>query len=381
MAVTSTGRDILQQILEHTPLVGDIRTKSPLAYGATRGATEVVNMLQMAVAESYINGLEVPDSVLRALFDSCMPVLFKYFPALLAPYEWVLQETEQVAEGAKDLMKIQYDLPQGMLNRMLGDWPLIYPKYSMALWENGAANLEQAQMQMIDDMIEKLEIQDGDHILDFGCGWGCVPNYILSRFPNVRVTGLNLSQHQCDYMRQKMQDPESYLSSDRFTLVEGDLNAARFSEKFDKILSVGVFCHVGNITQAFRKLASFLTPGGKFFLHIITVRTPNNISSVYTHKYIFPHGRYWSFDAIPAFNQDFTTVKRWYMNGINYSKTFATWLQNFDDSYSDVRHLNYGIDPDKFRRIWRFYLIWFVCNFASCDGEINGNGQFLMVHS
>jgi hypothetical protein len=95
----------------------------------------------------------------------------------------IIRETGPLAEGSKELMKIQYDLPQAMLNRMLGDGNLIYPKYSMGLWEKGAANLEQSQMHMIDDMIEKLGIQDGDNILDFGCGWGCVPNYILSRFP------------------------------------------------------------------------------------------------------------------------------------------------------------------------------------------------------
>ncbi len=376
---TSTSTE--QDIQRHIPVIGDISTKSPLAYQATRGVVEVVNMVQMAIAESYINGLEVPDSVLRSLFETCMPIFFKYFPSLLAPYEWVLEETDHVAEGSRELMKLQYDLPQGMLNRMLGNGQLIYPKYSMGLWEKGALNLEQSQMHMIDDIIEKLDIQDGDNVLDFGCGWGCVPNYILSKFPNVRFTGLNLSHEQCEYMRQKMQDPKSYLSSGRFTLVEGDLNEARFEEKFDKILSVGVFCHVGNLTHAFRKLASFLKPEGKFFLHIITVRTPNNISSAYTHKYIFPHGRYWSFDTLPTFNKDFKTVNRWYLNGMNYSKTFATWLQNFDDSYNDIKHLNYGIDPAKFRRIWRFYLIWFVANFASCDGEINGNGQFLMVHT
>ena len=52
-----------------------------------------------------------------------------------------------------------------MLNRMLGDWKLIYPKYSMGLWQKGAVNLEQSQMHMIDDMIEKLDIRDGDNIL------------------------------------------------------------------------------------------------------------------------------------------------------------------------------------------------------------------------
>ncbi len=365
----------------HIPVIGDIHDKSPLAYRATRGAVEVANAAQMAFAEAYINGVELPDSALRLFFNTCMPIIFKHLPALLTPYEWVLRETDQLAEGSKDLMKIQYDLPQGMLNRMLGDGKRIYPKYSMGLWEKGAANLEQSQMHMIDDMIEKLEIQDGDDILDFGCGWGCVPNYILSRFPNCRFTGLNLSHKQCEYMRQKMQDPQSYLSSGRFTLVEGDLNETQFEKQFDKILSVGVFCHVGNLTRSFRKLASFLKPGGKFFLHIITVRTPNNISSVYTHKYIFPHGRYWSFDSIPTYDKDFRTVERWYLNGMNYSKTLARWLQNFDDSYPVVKDLDYGISSIKFRRIWRLYLIWFISNFASCDGEINGNGQFLMVHA
>ncbi|MBD1926886.1 class I SAM-dependent methyltransferase [Trichocoleus sp. FACHB-90] len=376
-----TSTSVLENIEKYIPLVGDVNIKTPLAYKTSRGAVKVVNAAQMAVAEAYINGFEVPDAVLRSLFDTFMPILFKYFPSLLAPYDWVLKETDHLAEGSRDLMKLQYDLPQAMLNTMLGDGKLIYPKYSMALWEKGAANLEQAQMQMIDDVIEKLEIKDGDNILDFGCGWGCVPNYILSKFPNVKFTGINLSHEQCEYMRGKMQDPESYLSSGRFTLYEGDLNDAFFDTKFDKILSIGVFCHVGNLTKAFQKLASFLKEDGKVFIHIITVRTPNNISSVYTHKYIFPHGRYWNFDAVPSHNKDLKTIERWYLNGYNYSTTFANWLKNFDDNQATNKELDYGIEYAKFRRIWRFYLLWFVRNFACCNGEYNGNGQFLLTHA
>lgn len=376
-----TSTPLLENIHKHIPLTGDVHQKSPLAYQATRGAVTAVNTLQMAVAEAYINGLEVPDSVLCSLFDTFMPIFFRYFPSLLAPYEWVLKETDHLAEGARDLMKLQYDLPQAMLNTMLGDSPLIYPKYSMGLWEKGAIDLEQSQMQMIDQVIEKLDIKDGDHILDFGCGWGCVPNYILSKFPNVKFTGLNLSHEQCEYMRHKMQDSKSYLSSGRFTLHEGDLNDAEFETKFDKILSIGVFCHVGNLTNAFRKLASFLKDDGQVFIHIITVRTPNNISSAFTHKYIFPHGRYWNYDAVPSHNQDLKTIQRWYINGHNYSKTFATWLKNFDDNQATVKNLDYGMDYARFRRIWRFYLLWLGRNFASCEGECNGNGQYLMVRA
>jgi cyclopropane-fatty-acyl-phospholipid synthase len=118
-----------------------------------------------------------------------MPILFTHFSSLLAPYEWVLDETDHLAEGSRESMKVQYDRPQAMLNRMLGDGNLIYPKYSMGLWQKGAINLEQAQMRMIDDMNEKLDIRDGDNILDFGCGWGCVPNYVMSRFSQCPVYG------------------------------------------------------------------------------------------------------------------------------------------------------------------------------------------------
>ena len=376
-----TSTNAFPVIHKHLPIVGDINLKSPLAYKATRLMAGAFNATQMVMAEAYINGLEIPDSLMRSLLHTSFPILFKHAPSLLAPYEWVLNESDHVAESSRELMKIQYDLPQAMLNEMIGDWPVIYPKYSMGLWENGATDLEQSQIQMLDQVIEKLAIVDGDHILDFGCGWGCVPNYIMSKFPNVRFTGLNLSHEQCEYVRQKMQDPTSYLSSGRFTLHEGDLNAAQFAEKFDKILSIGVFCHVGNLTNAFQKLASFLKSDGKVFIHIITARIPNNMSSGFTHKYIFPHGRYWNYDAVPNCNRDLKTINKWYMNGINYHKTFAAWLQRFDDSQEIVKSLEYGIDYAKFRRIWRFYLLMLGTVFSVCDGEYNGNGQYLLTHS
>jgi cyclopropane-fatty-acyl-phospholipid synthase len=374
-----TSTSLFSDIHKHVPIVGDITLKSPFAYRATRLIAGALNLTQMAFAEAYINGLEIPDSVLCAIMDSSMSILFKHFPSLMAPYEWVLNESDHLAESSRELMKLQYDLPQAMLNPMLGDWDVIYPKYSMGLWENGAIDLEQSQMHMIDQVIERLAIVDGDHILDFGCGWGCVANYIMSKFPNVRFTGLNLSHEQCEYMRGKMNDPQSFLSKGRFTLHEGDFNEAQFAEKFDKIISIGFFCHVGNLTNAFQKLASFLKSDGKVFIHIFTVRTPNNISSGFTHKYIFPHGRYWNYDAVPNCNRDLQTIDRWYINGKNYQKTFAAWLQRFDESQEVVKSLDYGMDYAKFRRIWRFYLLFLGTAIGSCDGEYNGNGQYLMT--
>jgi cyclopropane-fatty-acyl-phospholipid synthase len=375
------SKHLFPAVNEYIPSGSESVAKTSISYQTTRLMASAFNATQMALAEAYINGAEIPDPVLRSAFQVAMPILFKSAPGLVAPYEWVLEESDRLAESSPELMKVQYDLPQAMLNQMLGDWQVIYPKYSMGWWEDGATDLETSQMHMLDRVIERLEIVDGDNILDFGCGWGCVPNYIMSKFPNVRFTGLNLSHQQCEYMRDKMQDPQSFLSSGRFTLIEGDLNQVEFAEKFDKILSIGVFCHVGNLTNAFQKLSSFLKDNGKVLIHIITARLPNNMSSGFTHKYIFPHGRYWNHDAIPSHDRDLKTIDRWYLNGLNYHYTMTAWLQRFDEAQASIKLLDYGMDYARFRRIWRFYLIMLGTIFATCDGEYNGNGQYLMTHA
>lgn len=370
-----------QDIQKHIPLVGDVNIKSPLAYQVTRTTINLFNALQMAGAEAYINGLEVPDAVLKSLFSTSATSIYKYFPSLLVAYDWISKESEKLAEGSRELMQIQYDLPEEMFSLMLGEGKLIYPKYTMALWEKGASNLEQAQMHMLDDVIEKAGIKDGDEILDLGCGWGSASHYILSKFPNSKVTALNLSHEQCEYMRKKMQDPQSQLSSGRFTLHEQDFNEAKFGTKFDKILAVGLFEHIGNLTQSFKNLASFLQDDGKVFIHIITSSLHQNITHPFIQQYIFPNMRVWSYDAIPNFNQDLKTINKWYLNGANYSKTLKSWLNNFDENQGKIKDLNYGMSYTKFRRIWRLYLMLCIAHFEGCDGKILGNGQYLMVHA
>jgi cyclopropane-fatty-acyl-phospholipid synthase len=75
------------------------------------------------------------------------------------------------------------------------------------------------------------------------------------------------------------------------------------------------------------------------------------------------------------------TVKRWYINGYNYYKTLDAWLNRFDESQNQVRYLDYGMNYAKFRRIWRFYLLMLGTIFSSCDGEYNGNGNYLLTHA
>ena len=91
--------------------------------------------------------------------------------------------------------------------------------------------------------------------------------------------------------------------------------------------------------------------------------------------------RVWSYDVIPKINTDLKTINRWYLNGANYSKTLRNWLMNFDQNQAKVTDLNYGMSYAKFCRMWRFYLLLCIAHFEGCNGEILGNGQYLLVRA
>jgi cyclopropane-fatty-acyl-phospholipid synthase len=101
-----TSTNVFPGIQKHIPIMGDMNLKSPIAYKATRLMARVFNATQMALAEAYINGLEIPDSVFRALVHTSMPILFQHAPGLLAPYEWVLKRNFQHTNELKDTQSL-----------------------------------------------------------------------------------------------------------------------------------------------------------------------------------------------------------------------------------------------------------------------------------
>jgi len=342
-------------------------------------ALKIANAVGTIAAVAYINGLEIPDSLCFKILKNSLAIAYQKFPSLLITYDWVAKESDLIAEGSQELMDIQYNLSGELFKLILGESQLMYPKYSMALWDKGALNLEQAQIAMLEDLIAKVGIQDGDEILDLGCGWGSAANYILQKFPNARVTGLNLSYEQCKYIRQHINNSNNSFSWDRFTLCEVDLNQIVFAHKFDKIISIGAFERVENLTKSFEKVASFLKPEGKVLIDIISTRLPNNIWSPFIQKYIFSYARVWQYDVIPNCNKHLKTVNRWYINGLNYARTLRAWLENFDRNQDIIKTLDFGQDYAKFRRIWRFYLILCAAYFEAGEGQFLGNGQYLMI--
>jgi len=175
-------------------------------------------------------------------------------------------EGDAITEQSSELMTVHYDMPVELFENFLGK----SMKYSMGLWEQGAANLEEAQEAMLTDLCRKAEIEDGHAILDIGCGFGSFAVHALQAFPKSTVHGLTLSKVQADYIRQKQAEPGHPLNTERFKLIEADFNTVEFEPVYDRVISIGVF----DLRMALEKVSKVLKPGGTCFLHYIVFFQP-----------------------------------------------------------------------------------------------------------
>lgn len=286
-------------------------------------------------------------------------------------------ESAALAEHSDELMALHYNLPAALFTHFLG--PTM--KYSMGLWSPGVTTLEQAQRAMMDDLCDKGELVDGQRILDLGCGFGSFAVHLLRRFPNVQVTGLTLSQTQVDTIRQRSAEPGNPLGSNRFTLVQGDFNDVAFDEKFDRVLSIGVFEHVTNMPGALERVCSFLDPDGLALLHYIVYRRPLNRMRGGKGKklighYIFPGGKTWFDEEIFKYSDQLQVLRNWYLNGQNYRKTLECWLANFNANLPAIRQET--VLQERQLKLWDLYFRVCISVFNSNRGNFYGNGQYLL---
>jgi cyclopropane-fatty-acyl-phospholipid synthase len=286
-------------------------------------------------------------------------------------------ETAEIAEFSRELMRVHYDMPEPLFVHMLG--PTM--KYSMALWDRGARTLEEAQSDMLADACDKAGVQDGDTVLDLGCGFGSLAAYVLEKFPRAKVTGLTLSRTQAGYIRERQAQAGHVLNTPRFELVEGDFNEVDFSARFDRVLSLGVFEHISNLTAALAKVRRFLRPEGTLFLHYI-VYLPARAGETavrqnsFIQRHIFPGGRVYAFNELDRHPEDCGLRASWYLPGTNYKRTLDCWLGNFLQHRAAIAR-EAGLDK-RTMRLWELYLRASEANFAAAGGWAFGNGQYLL---
>jgi cyclopropane-fatty-acyl-phospholipid synthase len=234
-----------------------------------------------------------------------------------------------------------YDIGNDLFEHML-DKRMIY---SCGYWKE-AQTLDQAQEKKLDLVCRKLGLEPGMRVLDVGCGWGGTARFLSERC-GVEVVGITVSREQTRLARETCRDLPVQIRLEDYRNLDGE---------FDRILSIGMFEHVGprNYATFMGKMKQLLNrEDGLFLLHTIGANQECRAINAWTNRYIFPNGHIPSPGQITsAMERDFV-LEDWQNFGADYDRTLMCWYRNFDDSWQ-VLNGHYG---DRFYRMWKYFLL------------------------
>lgn len=233
-------------------------------------------------------------------------------------------------------------------------------QYSCAYWADGVTTLEQAQIAKMNHIAAKLNLKPGSRVLDIGCGWGGLALH-LHKVTGATIHGISLSKEQIGYARawaarEGVGDHVTFGLTD-YRDVTG---------KFDAIVSVGMFEHVGtpNFPTFFRQCHNLLEPHGVMLLHTIGRAGPPNITDDFTRKYIFPGG------YIPSLSETMEAVEpnKLMLADLeilrrHYAPTLRAWFDRCVANHDRIVELF----DEKFYRMWLFYLAGAATAFEHAD--------------
>ncbi|WP_273819723.1 C17 cyclopropane fatty acid synthase CfaB [Pseudomonas asplenii] len=241
--------------------------------------------------------------------------------------------------------------------------------YSCAYFERDDASLEEAQQAKFRHLCRKLRLQPGEYLLDVGCGWGGLARFAAREF-GVKVFGITLSKEQLALARERV---IAEGLQDKVDLQLLDYRDLPQDGRFDKVVSVGMFEHVGhaNLQQYSNILFGAVREGGLVMNHGITARHVDGRpvgrgAGDFIDRYVFPNGELPHLSMISAFvSEAGLEVVDVESLRLHYARTLNIWSQRLEGNLEAAGKLV----PDKALRIWRLYLAG--CAYAFEKGWIN----------
>ncbi|EPH95563.1 Cyclopropane-fatty-acyl-phospholipid synthase [Enterococcus faecalis 13-SD-W-01] len=325
---------------------------------------DITNNASLALGEAYMSKKIEIDGSIQALINDA----YRQSDSFLRGknyLKWLPKKEKHTKKRNKEDIHSHYDLGNDFYEMWLD--PTL--TYSCAYFKTPEDTLEQAQINKVHHILDKLFIKEGDSLLDIGCGWGTLMFTAIKEY-GAKATGITLSQEQFDYINQKIK--EEHLE-DRCNVLLMDYRELK-GETFDHITSVGMFEHVGseNLEEYFGVVQKALKPKGTALIHGIS-RQQGGASNAWIDKYIFPGG------YIPGVTElvghitenqlqliDMESLRR------DYQMTLEKWTENFHKVKQQV------IDSkgEEFYRMWDLYLQACAASFESSNIDVV---QYLLV--
>src|SRR6266481_3196234 len=319
-------------------------------FATTQTERRILLNPELALGEAYVDGTFVVEhgdiaGVLAILLDQP-----DVLPHWAKPQWWMRYLIRHVRqfnppERARDNVAHHYDI-DGRLYSLFLDAD---KQYSCAYFETPDVDLDDAQLAKKRHLAAKLLIGHGNRVLDIGSGWGGLGLY-LAEMTGANITGITLSTEQLAVSNARAAEKNLAASAKFFLEDYRDI-----SGPFDRIVSVGMFEHVGVdfYETYFRQCAELLTDDGVMLLHSIGRSNGPDVTSPWTTKYIFPGGYIPALsEVIPAIERSGLLVCDIEILRLHYAETLKAWRERFMARREEAVRLY----DERFARMWEFYL-------------------------
>ncbi|MDI7776107.1 cyclopropane-fatty-acyl-phospholipid synthase family protein [Asticcacaulis sp. EMRT-3] len=272
-----------------------------------------------------------------------------------------------------------YELPPEFFALTLGT----QRKYSCCLYPDDSTTLDEAETLALDETCEHAGLNDGQDILELGCGWGSLSLHMAENFPQSRIVSVSNSHSQRGYIVEQAKQR----GLNNLTVITADMNDFNVDLRFDRVVSVEMFEHMSNWRALLQRTRGWLKPDGRLFLHVFTHRS---------HSYRFHHddpadwiGRYFFTGGImPAhdlphrFGDLYAVEAEWRWSGQHYQRTALDWLERFDTEHAAITPILrsvYGRDAGLWHRRWRLFYLATAGLFGHDQSREWGIGHYLLA--
>lgn len=315
-------------------------------------------MTLAAAALQAFEGAPLPDLVRRAAVGHLVGSASRRMagaPSMEAQFAADMAR-HPIAEHTAAANDQHYELPAGFFQKILGP----HLKYSSCLYAPGDS-LGDAEARALAETCAHADLQDGQSILELGCGWGSLSLWMAERYPRANITSVSNSSSQ----RAFIEGQAVARGLSNLQVVTCDMNAFEAPGRFDRVVSVEMFEHMSNWRGLLSRVRNWLQPDGRAFIHVFSHQTTPyrfdvNDKTDWIAQHFFTGGVMPSHGLMAQFDDLFSIEADWRWSGDHYRRTAEDWLANYDRNMPQIMPILrevYGAQAALWSRRWRLFFL------------------------